>query len=254
MMSLKNCLLKQTSYGGDNWRHKALVWSILTKMNIQGSRSEDAGIALLAGEDLAIYSVGISTGGVAEIRMAELNPGRHIIATTIDEKGLEFAQKFIAEKDFDKQIDSKIEDVSKPLPYGDDQFDYIYARLVLHYLAKDVLPGALAELKRVLKPGGKLFVVVRSTECTDAKRPDNTYDPVTGLTTYQITNPDGQTRTFQRHFHTRDSIGRAVAAAGFEVQRTDQYDETLFMDFMHSKPSPHTDNVIELLATKPTID
>lgn len=49
--------------------------------NMHQSISENNGIATLNDSDLEIYSVGISTGGIAEIRMAELNPQRRVIAT-----------------------------------------------------------------------------------------------------------------------------------------------------------------------------
>ncbi len=62
-------------------------------MDIKASPSEDNGIAVLTDNDLEVLSVGISTGGVAEIRMAEKNPKRHVVATTIDEEGVSFAQK-----------------------------------------------------------------------------------------------------------------------------------------------------------------
>ncbi|MFC5909166.1 class I SAM-dependent methyltransferase [Streptacidiphilus monticola] len=45
-----------------------------------------------------------------------------------------------------------------PLPYADDTFDDVVASLVLHYL-EDWGP-ALAELHRVLKPGGRLIASV----------------------------------------------------------------------------------------------
>lgn len=105
-------------------------------MNIQASASEDHGIAALTDQDLKVFSVGISTGGIAEMRMAELNRKRHIIATTIDQDGVAFAKEQIAELHLENQIDAKVEDVSEPLPYANNHFDYIYARLVLHYLPK----------------------------------------------------------------------------------------------------------------------
>lgn len=220
-------------------------------MNIQASQSEDNGIALLTDEDKEIYSVGISTGGVAEIRMAELNPNRHIIATTIDEEGVAFAQKVIAEKHLDHQIEAKIEDVAQPLPYSDGHFDYIYARLVLHYLPKATLNDALAELYRVLRKGGKLFVVVRSINCPDAQNPRATYDPLTGLTTcVHVDEQTGNTHTSVRYFHSEDSIREYVRKAGFKIEYSKMYDERLFTDFMRTKRAQHDDNVIELVATK----
>jgi len=220
-------------------------------MNIQASPSEDRGIAALTVNDFKVYSVGISTGGVAEIRMAKASPKRHIIATTVDEEGVAFAQKFIHEKNLDNQIESKIEDVSQPLPYKDSYFDYAYARLVLHYLPKEALDKALGELHRVLKPGHKLFVVVRSVNCPDAKDPNAIYDPKTGLTTCTHTDTQtGKTHNSVRYFHSEKSIRDHVVKAGFTVDYTKSYDERLFTDFMRTKLAPHDDNVIELVATK----
>lgn len=221
-------------------------------MNIQASISEDHGIATLAETDLEVYSVGISTGGVAEIRMAEANPKRHIIATTIDEQGVAFAKQYIAEQHLEAQIEAKIEDVAKPLPYDDNHFDYIYARLVLHYLPKDTLVSTLNELYRILKPGGRFFVVVRSTKCPDATRKDAVFDPKTNLTSCtDIDKETGKAHSYSRFFHTEESISTYVNEAGFNVSYVKSYDEHLFVDFMRTVRSPKLDNVIELLATKP---
>lgn len=54
--------------------------------------------------------------------------------------------------------DLQVADLGSPLPYADDTFDDVVASLVLHYL-EDWGP-ALAELHRVLKPGGRLIASV----------------------------------------------------------------------------------------------
>ncbi|GAA3988857.1 class I SAM-dependent methyltransferase [Allokutzneria multivorans] len=54
--------------------------------------------------------------------------------------------------------DLKVADLADPLPYADDSFDDVVASLVLHYL-EDWAP-VLAEVRRVLKPGGRLIVSV----------------------------------------------------------------------------------------------
>lgn len=220
-------------------------------MDIQGSQSEDNGIALLTDADQEIYSVGISTGGVAEIRMTEVSPTRHVVATTVDEEGLAFARKFIRAKHLESQIETKLEDVSKPLPYENNHFDYIYARLILHYLAKDALNSALGNLYRVLKLDGKLFVVVRSVNCPDAKDPTSTYDSITGLTTcIHIDEQTGEKCSSVRYFHSEKSITNHLEKAGFTVKYTKSYNERLFTDFMRTQLAPHDDNVVELVAVK----
>ena len=54
--------------------------------------------------------------------------------------------------------DLQVADLGSPLPFPDGAFDDVIAALVLHYL-EDWGP-ALAELRRVLKPGGRLIVSV----------------------------------------------------------------------------------------------
>lgn len=210
------------------------------------SISESNGINTLSDKDLYIYSVGISTGGLAEIRMATLHPDRKIIGTTIDAEGAQFAQKQIEERGLSQQVIVKIEDVSQPLPYKDKTFDFIYARLVLHYLPREKLTHALNELHRVLKDRGEFFVVVRSLACDEAHSKNSTYDPVTGLTTY--TSDEG--RSYKRYFHTEDSIQEYLKAAGFLIQQIRSYEEQLCVDFQRMQPSKHIDTLIEVLASR----
>ena len=49
-------------------------------------------------------------------------------------------------------------DLGRPLPFPDSAFDDVVASLVLHYLEDWTAP--LAELRRVLKPGGRLIASV----------------------------------------------------------------------------------------------
>lgn len=212
----------------------------------QHSVSEEHGLACAPKDCTKILSVGISTEGLAEARMAEANPACRVTATTIDEQGAEHAKARIAQRGLSDRIDVKIEDVAKPSPYPDNTFDYIYARLVLHYLDKQQLAGALAELYRVSKPGGTLFVVVRSTECPSYTKSNSVHNHATGITTYETS--DGKLR--QRYFHTIESICGALRCAGFVIRHTDQYDERLSPDFLRTTLNDYHDNVIEVLAAK----
>jgi SAM-dependent methyltransferase len=54
--------------------------------------------------------------------------------------------------------DLHVADIGSPLPFPDGAFDDVIASLVLHYLEDWTAP--LTELRRVLKPGGRLIVAV----------------------------------------------------------------------------------------------
>jgi ubiquinone/menaquinone biosynthesis C-methylase UbiE len=48
---------------------------------------------------------------------------------------------------------------AQELPYADDSFDVVTCTLVLHQLGHDSWSPALAEMRRVLTPGGRLLLV-----------------------------------------------------------------------------------------------
>ncbi|GII03708.1 class I SAM-dependent methyltransferase [Planobispora takensis] len=56
------------------------------------------------------------------------------------------------------EADLRVADLADPLPFPDDAFDDVIASLVLHYL-QDWGP-TLTEMRRVLRPGGRLLVSV----------------------------------------------------------------------------------------------
>ncbi|WP_330180946.1 class I SAM-dependent methyltransferase [Nocardia sp. NBC_01503] len=56
------------------------------------------------------------------------------------------------------EADLRIADLADPLPFPDNTFDDVAASLVLHYL-RDWKP-TLTEVRRVLRPGGRLIVSV----------------------------------------------------------------------------------------------
>jgi len=80
---------------------------------------------------------------------------RGAIVTGFDKSAgmLELARRRLGD-----DADLQVADLSSPLPFPDATFDDATASLVLHYL-QDWGPP-LAELRRVLKPGGRLLVSV----------------------------------------------------------------------------------------------
>ena len=66
-----------------------------------------------------------------------------------------------------------VADLAEPLPFGSESFDDVVASLVLHYL--EDWSGPLAELRRVLRPGGRLIVAVNHPVIRPVVYPDEDY-------------------------------------------------------------------------------
>lgn len=201
----------------------------------KASKSEKRGLRLLNPNMEKILSVGISTGGSAEINMAKICPNAKVIATTIDEKGLNFSiEKMSSFKEFER-VEAKIEDISKPMPYDDNTFDYVYARLVLHYLDKTQLNDALQEIYRVLKPGGILFVVARNNKEWEISKPEFiiSYDQNTNITTYY--SQWEKQKIEKRQFLSEKQLIDVLSAHNFKIQSVCSYKEKLYTDYQRTR-------------------
>ncbi|CAN7150589.1 class I SAM-dependent methyltransferase [Knoellia sp. LjRoot47] len=109
--------------------------------------------------------------------------------------------------------DLRVHDLATPLPYGDGEFDDVICSLVLHYL--EDWTGPLAELRRVLEPGGRLMVVVNHPTAYAVVYPDADYFKVTRYTEdYQF---DGR-EVFLTFWHRPlSTMTDAFARAGFRL-------------------------------------
>lgn len=67
----------------------------------------------------------------------------------------------------------RLGDLGEPLPFPDGAFDDVVASLVLHYLEDWTAP--LAELRRVVKPGGRLIMSVNHPSVFKILDPANDY-------------------------------------------------------------------------------
>ena len=95
---------------------------------------------------------------------------RGALVTGIDSsaKMLELARKRLGD-----DADLHLADLGSPLPFPDEAFDDVVASLVLHYLEDWTAP--LVELRRVLKPGGRLIVAVDHPFVHKLINPDANY-------------------------------------------------------------------------------
>ena len=217
------------------------------------STSEEHGINLITEKDLNILSIGISTAGSAEIKMAEKNRNSHIIATTIDKEGLNYTKNIIEQYGLSDRIETKLEDISEKMPYNDELFDFVYARLVLHYLDNENLRKALKEIKRVMKKLGRLYIVVRSRDEWEAKLEGATYDENTGITKYPKYDTLGTDNVeyLYRRLHTVDSLSSFLVAEGFYIKYIKEYKEQSYKDYKRTEKVKYPNSLIECLCEKP---
>jgi ubiquinone/menaquinone biosynthesis C-methylase UbiE len=113
--------------------------------------------------------------------------------------------------------DLQVAELGSPLPFPDGTFDDVTASLVLHYLENWGL--ALAELRRILKSGGRLIVSV------DHPFAENLWHRQAGLepdyfATYNYTaewTADGQSALLRFWTRPLHAMTDAFTAAGFRI-------------------------------------
>jgi len=121
-------------------------------------------------------------------------------------------------------------DLSEPLPFADDSFDDVVASLVLHYL--EDWEGPLAEIQRVLKPGGRLLLSVHHPVHQVVDRPEADQFAVWPYTEdYEF---DGETVELTFWHRSLRVMSEAFATAGFSISVIDE-------------PEPSPDTPSELL-------
>ncbi len=223
--------------------------------NLKLDISEKHGIELITENDVNILSIGTGISGSAEIEMTKKSPKSHIIATTIDEEGLNFTKNIVKEKGLEDRIELKIEDVSEKMPYKDEYFDFIYARLVFHFLNDEKLKKALAETYRVLKKNGKFYIVVRSVEEWEAKLEGTTFDKTTGLTRYPLFETIGTAKVkyLERRLHSKESISNFLTKSGFTIDYIKEYEEVLYRGYKSDEKNPKPNSIIEICASKSVV-
>lgn len=136
----------------------------------------------------------------------------------------------------------QVADLGRPLPYADGAFDDVIASLVLHYL-EDWGP-ALAELRRVLKPGGRLIASVdHPFAIVGLQRQEG--KKVDYFATYNWTEEwtmGGETVPMSFWNRPLHAMTDAFTAAGFRISVISEPDPVpeardLFPDMLAEKPS-----------------
>lgn len=122
----------------------------------------------------------------------------------------------------------KVMDLTQPFPYKDSDFDVVYARLSLHYFDDPTTKQVFGEIRRVLKPGGLLAFMCKSTK-----------DPL-----YGVGDPFGKdifvSKGHIRHFFSNEYVLKLLAGK-FEVESVDKSGEDFY---------GHPSSFIEVTARK----
>ncbi len=134
--------------------YDAVSW-LMTFGKAPAMRKETGALAQpAAGEK--VLDVGCGTGTLTIALRAKVGPGGEIV-------GIDAAPEMIAvpRDKATKQgadIDFRV-GLIEEIPFPDDSFDLVLSSFMLHHLPDDVKGKGLAEIRRVLKPGGRFLVV-----------------------------------------------------------------------------------------------
>lgn len=161
-------------------------------------------LKLKSGE--CVLEIGFGTGNSIVNLANAVGPGGNVSGIDVSPGMLAVTEKKLSEEGLSDRVELKVGDARK-LPYEDGTFDAAFSSFTLELFPQDGIPGVLAELRRVLKDGGRLGVVSMATVKPDQKASllEKTYV------------------WMHRHFpHIVDcqpiDVVRFVADAGFEVQ------------------------------------
>lgn len=176
-------------------------------------------------------------GGVDGHRILDAGCGSGPLSAALSAKGAIMtgvdaspAMLELARQRLGATADLHVADLGRPLPFADDSFDDVVSSLVLHYLEDWSAP--LAELRRVLKPGGRLILSVNHPTVSLVNYPAEDYFAIRQYSEDYEFNGEPAVLTFwHRPIH---AMINAFTSAGYRVATV-------------SEPGPSPDTPDELL-------
>lgn len=159
----------------------------------------------------AVLDVGCGTGTLLE-EIARRTPSAQLVGLDADPAILQLAEKKLSRTNLSVEL---VRGTATKLPFGNRAFDHVVSSLFLHHLTPEDKQRAVAEIARVLCPGGLFHVA-------DWGRPTGT---VQRLAYFQIQVLDGFATT---HEHTTDRLSQRIVEAGFMDVTETAYVRTVF--------------------------
>jgi ubiquinone/menaquinone biosynthesis C-methylase UbiE len=129
-------------------------YDLLTRVLGMGGVYDELVAQAELADGLHVLEIGCGTGNVT-VRAKRAAPGADVVGTDPDPLALARAQRKARGMTgirFERAYAQK-------LPFADGEFDRALSSMMLHHLDEDVKAGALVELHRVLRPGGRLHIV-----------------------------------------------------------------------------------------------
>jgi len=164
---------------------------------------------LLAGGDLGNDVLDLGTGtALIPIELCQQHSGCRVMASDAATSMLDLARYNIAVSSIEHRIQLHHGD-SKCLGFDKEMFDAVISNSLIHHVEEPQL--VLAEIVRVCKPGGRIFV-------RDLYRPDSAVEVETLVKQYAANEPADSQQLFRQSLFAAlklEEIRRLVDALGF---------------------------------------
>ena len=136
------------------FRYDLLVW-VASLGKERAFREEQVDLARLEAGEL-VLDIGCGTGTLAVVAKHRVGPTGAVHGIDASPEMIGRARKKAQRSGFDVVFETAI---AEALPFQDATFDAVLCTLVLHHLPKEALRHCILEMRRVLKPGGRLLAL-----------------------------------------------------------------------------------------------
>jgi len=140
-----------------SWRYDLMEWCIDTfvfRGQVRQLRQRTADLAGIRPGD-AVLDVGCGTGTLALIAKERIGRAGRVAGVDPGTEQIAHARKKAARRHVPIEFQTG---VIEQLPFPDQTFDVVLSTLMMHHLPAPLKRQGLAEIARVLKPGGRLVI------------------------------------------------------------------------------------------------
>jgi ubiquinone/menaquinone biosynthesis C-methylase UbiE len=138
-----------------NVLHKALSYDVLTNLILQPSQASILAMAQIKAGD-KVLDVGCGSGRLTIAAQKKAGPAGAVLGIDPSTEMIAVARKNAARAGQAAKFEMG---VIEAIPFPDATFDVVLSRLMMHHLPGDLKQRGLAEVRRVLKPGGVCLIV-----------------------------------------------------------------------------------------------